>query len=519
MIVIKKAYIYVRVSSEEQVANYSLENQEEYCRKEAERRDYKIVKLYKEEGVSAKNINRPQLLSLLEDCRKNKNEISAVFIYKIDRISRDTFDYLAIKKRLADYGIRIISVTEPTEETPTGEFLETLLAASAKLDNATKGLRSRDGMRKRLESGWANGKAPVGYINATRDEKQVIEPDIEQFNLVKKAWNEMITGIYSLETIAEYMNKLGIVLKIGERRNPITKQHTQRLFRDKFYCGYVVSKKFDIDKIGNHEPMISEDIFYRVQSIIDKRSFTGGIKYTKLNENFPLRGHTLCGECGNKMTASFSRGQGGRYAYYFCPVCSRKQKGKSIPKDLFEKLFLGKVGEIQPKKEFATLFAEMVKEKWQVRYSHLVNNQKKYDSDLDALYTVRKRLVEKNLKGIYSDEVFKEQMDLIEDRIIVTKSNNNEAHLQKIDIKIVAKFMNNFLWNLDKAWIEGSLNQRKLLTGSIFPENLIFDNGKFRTPKLSQCFETIKQFNTTPVASWVGDETRTRDLLLHRETL
>ena len=516
MIMTKKAYVYIRVSSEEQVANYSLENQEEYCRKEAERRDYEVVKLYKEEGVSAKNINRPQLLLLLEDCRKNKNIISAVFIYKIDRISRDTFDYLAIKKRLADYGVRIISVTEPTEETPTGEFLETLLAASAKLDNATKGLRSRDGMRKRLESGWANGKADAGYINVTKNEKQIIDPDPEQFDLVKKAWNEMTTGVYSLEAIADYMNKLGIVIKIGERRNPITKQHAQRLFRNKFYCGYVVSKEFGIDKIGNHEPMISEETFYRVQSIIDKRSFTGGIKYTKLNENFPLRGHILCGACGQKMTASFSRGRGGRYPYYFC--LNKKCTG-SIPKDKFELLFLEKIKEIQPKKEFATLFTEMVEEKWQVRYSHLVDNQKKYDRDLEALYTVRKRIVEKNLKGIYSDEVFKEQMDLIEDRIIVNKSNNNEAHLQKIDIKIIAKFMDNFLWNLDKAWAEGSLNQRKLLTGSIFPENLIFDNGKFRTPKLSQCFETIKQFSTTPVASWVGKAIRTPNRLLHKEML
>jgi hypothetical protein len=38
-------------------------------------------------------------------------------------------------------------------------------------------------MRKRLESGWANGKAPVGYVNVTREEKPVIEPDPEQFNI------------------------------------------------------------------------------------------------------------------------------------------------------------------------------------------------------------------------------------------------------------------------------------------------------------------------------------------------
>lgn len=508
MVVIKKAYVYVRVSSEEQVANYSLENQEDYCIKEAERREYEIIKIYREEGVSAKTINRPQLLSLLEDCRKNKNEISAVYIYKIDRISRETFDYLAIKRRLAEYGIRIISVTEPTEENPTGEFVETLLAASAKLDNATKGLRSLDGMRKRLEYGWANGKAPVGYVNVTREEKQVIEPDPEQFNLVKKAWIEMATGIYSLETIANYMNqKLGIVLKIGQRKNKVTKQHTQRLFRNKFYCGYVVSKKFEIDTKGKHKPMIGEDTFYRVQAIIDKRSFTAGIKYTKLNENFPLRGHVECGDCGHNMTASFSRGRGGRYPYYFCPICSRQHKGRSIPKVKFEELFLEFIRNIQPKKELTALFAEMVKEKWVSRYSHLADKSRALKNDLVALHEVRKRLVEKNLKGIYSDDIFQEQMEIVEDQILVKKSSISEIKLQGIDIDVIVNFMSNFLWNLDKAWIEGNLNQRKLLTGSIYPQNLIFDNGKFRTIKLGPAFEIIKRFSTTPVSSWVADET------------
>lgn len=288
---IKKAYAYLRVSSEEQVTNFSLDNQKDYCYKEASNQGYQLVEYYREEGVSAKNLNRPELLRLLEDCRANQKDISAVFIYKIDRISRETYDFLAIKKQLAKYGIRIISVTEPTENTPTGEFLETLLAASAKLDNATKSLRSRDGMRKRLESGWANGKAPVGYINTSRENVQIIEIDPQQFELVKKAWEEMSLGIYTLETIIPYMQKLDIRIKYGGRSIPITRnQQTQRIFRDKFYAGYVVSKKFGVDKIGKHRPMISEDLFYKVQAILDGRSRTAHIKYQRQNPEFPLRG-------------------------------------------------------------------------------------------------------------------------------------------------------------------------------------------------------------------------------------
>lgn len=501
-IVIKKAYCYVRVSSEEQVENYSLDNQLDYCRNEATRQGYDIEGIYREEGVSAKNINRPQLIKLLEDSRKNRHVITAVFIYKIDRLSRETSDYLLIKKRLADYGIRIISVTEPTEANPTGDFTETMLAAIAKLDNATKSLRTIDGMRKRLESGWANGKAPVGYLNVTNNDKPIIEPDPEQFDLVKKAWVEMATGNYTLETIANYMNKLGIIVKKGKKSFKLRNQQTQRLFRDKFYCGYVFSKRFEIDKIGNHKPMINESIFYRVQAILDHRSYTGGIHYSRINENFPLRGDVICGNCGSALSGSYSKGRHDKYPYYFCLKC---RPSKSIPKDDFEESFLKFMAEYMPNKQLTHVFTAMVKNKWQSRYSHLETRLKAIENDLKALHEVRKRLVRKHLEGVYSDEIYEEQMAEIGHQMLVKNTIKDEAKLQTIDIDIIVNFMDNFLWNMDKAWREGTIHQRKLLTGSIFPKKLTFTNGEFRTAELGPCFKLIKQFRDTPISSWVTD--------------
>lgn len=59
------AVLYLRVSTEEQVDNYSLDTQEDICRKEATRRGLKIVETFREEGKSAKNIEgRPALKKL-----------------------------------------------------------------------------------------------------------------------------------------------------------------------------------------------------------------------------------------------------------------------------------------------------------------------------------------------------------------------------------------------------------------------------------------------------------------------
>lgn len=511
---IKKAFAYLRVSSEEQVTNFSLDNQKDYCLREAQRQNYEIETIYREEGVSAKTINRPELLKLLEDCRKNKNKISAVFIYKIDRISRDTYDFLLIKRKLAQDGIRIISVTEPVEDSPTGEFLETLLAASAKLDNATKSLRTKDGMRKRLEAGWAIGKAPVGYLNVTRDNSQVIEPDPEQFELVKKAWEEMSLGIYTLDSIVPVMKKLGIAINYKGRKIPITRnQQTQRIFRDKFYAGFVVSKKFNVDNIGKHTPMVSEDLFYKVQGILDGRSRAIGVSFKKQNELFPLRG-VLCSKCGLTMTGATSRGNGGKYSYYYCG--HGKHYSPSIPKDEFENQFIDYLRQIQPRKELTLLFSELVKEKWATRYSYLADKFKKIDQDIEALYEVRKRLGQKHLQGVYTDEMFQEQLNIIEDEILVKKTIKSEAELQEVDIDILVRFMNNFLWNIDKAWIEGSLDERRFLLGSIFPENVIYQYPGFRTTKLSPSFALIQQFKTIHTPLWVTDGIRTRDNQFHK---
>lgn len=79
--------------------------------------------------------------------------------------------------------------------------------------------------------------------------------------------------------------------------------------------------------------------------------------------------------------------------------------------------------------------------------------------------------------------------------------------LSSIDIQVVVEFTKNFLWNFDKAWINGNLNQRKMLTGSIFPQNLIYEKGEFRTAKLGPCFEIMQGLSTLPISSWVEDGT------------
>lgn len=159
----KKAIAYLRVSTEEQVDNFSLETQEEICRNEAEKRDLHLVKVFREEGKSAKDISgRPTLLQLLEYCRENKTKIDAVIVYRLDRLSRQTADYLVIRKKLSDYNITLYSATEPTGDSPTEKLVETILAGFAQLDNDIRAERAINGMKARFLAGYTNHKPPLG---------------------------------------------------------------------------------------------------------------------------------------------------------------------------------------------------------------------------------------------------------------------------------------------------------------------------------------------------------------------
>ena len=161
----KKAVLSLRVSTEEQVDNFSLGTQEEICRKEAEKRGYQVIEMFREEGRSAKSITgRPILIQLLEYCRKHKHAVQAVFVYRLDRISRITADYLAIRKKLTENGVTILSATEPTGDSPTEKLVETILAGFAQLDNDIRSERSRNGLKARFLSGMiVTGQVPLGY--------------------------------------------------------------------------------------------------------------------------------------------------------------------------------------------------------------------------------------------------------------------------------------------------------------------------------------------------------------------
>lgn len=159
-----KCIIYVRVSDPSQVEGTSLDTQEDKCREYAAREGYEVARIFREEGVSAKMMQRPEFSEALEYLKTKQGKIKFFIIYKIDRISRNVEDQFEILKALREAGAEMRSVSENIDTTPAGQLLRNMLWAFADFDNKIRAERCFNGSVARFKQGYWTHLAPPGYV-------------------------------------------------------------------------------------------------------------------------------------------------------------------------------------------------------------------------------------------------------------------------------------------------------------------------------------------------------------------
>jgi site-specific DNA recombinase len=505
-----RAVLYLRVSTEEQVTNFSLANQEEVCRKEAERIGVEVVQVFREAGRSAKTMSgRPVLMEMMDYCRKSKKEINCVITYRIDRISRKTVDYITIRSKLREYDIELVSATEPTDSNPTGNFIETMLASFAQLDNDVKSERSKAGLLARYKAGLISTTAPLGYLN--RDGMAVIDPATHDY--VRQAWEMMSSGAHSLEDVVIYFRKNHVVVIRSEKLFAVRKQTVSRIFRNKFYCGFLTSSKYASEVKGQHQAMISESTFYNVQSLLDgrgpNRSETPP-KYIVDNPEFPLRRILYCNKCGKPMTGAFSKGKLHNYGYYFCP--NRCGTPTSINRDNMEVQLLKHLDTIQPTQACVDKFMKDLRQKY---LSRNIKHQKSSENEgleIAKLKDTRQTLVDKNLAGLYPDRLFQEQLRILDKKIRDAYEAQNQANVSNYDFEALCNFILEKLARPAKTYEEACLSKKKALLCSIYPNGIKWMHPGISNTGISPYYQQIRNVSETDVPFGAPEGTRTPDL-------
>lgn len=296
----KQNVAYLRVSTEAQTEKYGLDMQKQKILEYCDREGVVIDKWYIDGGYSGSKLDRPQITELLDDSEKGL--IAKVFIYKLDRMSRDVIDTLNLLYRfLPKYGVQVISMTEELKfENPMDKVMIGVNAIMGQYEREVIYMRTRAGMKERVKKGlWmGGGRTPYGYYYNRND--GILHPKEDEAEIVRKAYRLYIDG-YSCERISKMLGFKGerIVIQILKRKSNIG----------------IIEYKGEEYK-GLHEPIVDEHTFYKAQECMKKRHTNSHVT----NDNI-LTGLCYCGVCGARMRYQ-------KWGKYHKLVCYSQQKSK-----------------------------------------------------------------------------------------------------------------------------------------------------------------------------------------------
>lgn len=239
------AAIYIRVSTQDQAQHgFSLDAQEDSLQNYAKALGYEIFKIYRDEGKSAKDLNRPEMINLLRDAEARK--FQAIFIYKLDRFSRSLKDLILTIDKLKDWGIDFVSLQDKIETaSASGKLMFQIIGAFAEFERNIIGDRTKFGMERKAKEGGFITKAPKGYRLLN---KQLILDEEESGN-IKKIFEEFLNSDISLTQLA--------------KKNNMTTAGIKKLLLNTTYLGKV--KFAGKESNGHHEPLIEPQLFNDVQ--------------------------------------------------------------------------------------------------------------------------------------------------------------------------------------------------------------------------------------------------------------
>ncbi len=294
---------YIRISSEDQVGNYSLDAQQRAIEAWVAAKGGILVKIYKDEAQSGRNTDRPAFQQMRLEARKKS--FDALVVHKFDRFARNRTDALAIKSLLRyDFGVKVFSVSEPSEDSdgPMGALIEGIMESVADWYSRNLATEVAKGKKERSHQGKHNNGAPFGY---KKDKDKILVADELEAPGLQFAFDQFATGQYSDTDIAVLLNNRGYKTKKGR---PFSKDTIRAILQNPTYLGKIkyqqVQRNADGSRNqagpvewfeGQHDPLVSDELFQKCLALREKRAHhrQPTIKYN----SYLLRDIVYCYRC------------------------------------------------------------------------------------------------------------------------------------------------------------------------------------------------------------------------------
>lgn len=302
---------YCRVSTENQIENYSIDEQKERLEAFCKAKGWSKPVMFVDPGFSGGTLERPALRNLLNDVKRGK--FQTVVVYKLDRLSRSQKDTLyLIEDVFNKYNVSFVSVCENFDTgTPFGKAMIGILSVFAQLEKDQITERFTMGRIGRAKNGLfhGGGNAPTGYDYI---DGRLIVNELEAVQ-VREVFDRFLNG-ESIHSIQRSMHE-----KYGGWE---THTRVYNILKNSVYIGKVKFGGEEYD--GEHKPIIPDKTFFETQLLMSKHSSENAQK-TPFRANFLLSGLIFCGNCGARYH--------GNHGYYKCYSRAKSDKKYIIDPD------------------------------------------------------------------------------------------------------------------------------------------------------------------------------------------
>jgi DNA invertase Pin-like site-specific DNA recombinase len=491
---LNKYLLYARKSTEsedKQIA--SIDSQITELKKIAERDGLQIIDILSE-SQSAKAPGRPIFNKMME--RIFAGEAQGILCWKLDRLARNPVDGGNIQWTLQKSIIKHIQTFERSYYPSDNVLMMSVEFGMANQFIRDLSISTQRGLRTKAERGWYPTNATLGYICnplKRKGEKEILI-DPERFELVRKMFDLMLTGIHTPPAIMKIANEeWGLRTKLGRK---VARSTIYRIFSDPFYYGvYEYPKNSGNWYKGLHQPMITQEEYDKTQIILGKKG-----KPRPQVHAFAYTGLIRCGECGAMITAEnkVKRQKNGNihhYTYYHCtkrvtPNCSQK----TIRQEELEKQIIDILGGIELPPEFCQWALDVLRlenqRESEDRNKILANLQKQYNACIQKI----DNLIDMMASGLISEDEFLRRKTEASQEKMRFQELLNDADSRVDSWLDKTETLFDFATSAKEKFKNGSVDDKRVILASL-GSNLLLKDGKLSV-SLEKPLELLRSAST-----------------------
>ena len=326
------AALYARVSSDRQDVDLSVSAQLRALKDYARANGYSVAREYVDEAESGRVADRPQFREMIEEGSKPNAPFEVILVWKFSRFTRKREHAVAFKSMLRRKGVRVVSITEHADDSPTGKLMEAIIESVDEFYSENLAQEVVRGMREAASRGFFLGsRAPFGYtrvkVSDGAKERPTLEVDPATAPVVKEIFESSLQG-NGLKEICKTLNDRGITNR-GKRWY---KGGLHYLLTNEAYTGTAVwgrtsrGEKAQVPvRVGGAWPaLVSKELFEAVQEAMRGRA-PKVRRPARVGSRFLLSGLLKCGVCGRPYSAQGAKS--GQFAYYICGTLFREGAG------------------------------------------------------------------------------------------------------------------------------------------------------------------------------------------------